>query len=103
MPHRAHMKTTFRTAQSTAISYRQSGTSKKSLNWNLWGNSVGARDFSPDGSTVISGLKSRAPTTTTINLLISFEFLEVPNHQFHALFTEKKIAPRSLLWEDSHR
>jgi len=33
----------------------------------------------PIGSTVISGLKSRAPTTTNINLLVSFEFLEVPN------------------------
>ena len=32
------------------------------------GNSVGARDFSPIGNTVISGLKSRAPTTTNINL-----------------------------------
>ena len=32
----------------------------------------------PIGSTVISGLKSRAPTTTNINLLVSFEFLEVP-------------------------
>ena len=49
-------------------------------NENLWGNSVGARDFSPDWKhryfgTSVSELtlyavtgKSRAPTTTNINL-----------------------------------
>ena len=38
------------------------------VNGNLWGNSVGAGTSVPIGSTVISGLKSRAPTTTNINL-----------------------------------
>gem|GEM_PF-4428543 len=35
--------------------------------------------------TVISGLKSRAPTTPNINLLVRFEFLEIPKLKFNGI------------------
>ncbi|MBQ9828996.1 MAG: hypothetical protein IJO38_01515, partial [Akkermansia sp.] len=57
--------------------------SKDSPNWNLWGNSVGARDFSPDWKHRYFGTEVPCPDNDKHQF---GEFLEIPKSEFITFF-----------------